>query len=391
MTSMKQNVVIIGAGAAGLMCSIECGKRSRSVAVLEKSDRIGSKIRISGGGKCNFTNRYSSEKNFLSSNPHFPKSALARFSPQDMIQMVEKHGVRIYEKKLGQIFCKDGAQEIINMLKQECDLEKVEIKLNCKITEIKKNDCFEINTSLGTFYSDSLVVATGGLSMPKIGASSFGYEIARQFGLKVLEHKPALVPLKWNKKDLLIFKELAGISIDTIACCGDHSFRENILFTHKGLSGPAILQVSLYWKERQPISINLFPQKELFPEFRAHCKEKVQMSSFLRRFFPKRFVQVWCKEFIQSRPMNQYSEKELREIAHQIHCWQIIPEGRDGYDIAEVTVGGVDTNELSSKTMESKKVAGLYFIGEVMDVTGELGGHNFQWAWSSGFAAGQFA
>lgn len=388
---MKRDVAIIGGGAAGLLCAIECGKRGRSVVVLEKSGRVAGKIRISGGGRCNFTNLNSSEKHFFSSNPHFVKSALARFSPQDAVRWAEKHEIRIYEKKLGQMFCRDGAQEIVRMLERECDLEKVDIRLNCGIAAIKKKDGFEIKTSLGTFYSDSLVAATGGLSRPETGASGFGYEIARQFGIKVLEQKPALVPLRWNKKDLLIFKELPGISIEARASCGNHSFLENILFTHQGLSGPAILQVSLYWKEGQPISIHLSPRKELFSEFRAHCKEPVQMSSFLGRFFPKRFAHVWSKEFIRSKPMNRCSEKEFRAIADQLQDWQIIPEGRAGYDIAEVTSGGVDTNELSSKTLESKKVPGLYFAGEVLDVTGELGGHNLQWAWSSGFAAGQFA
>ena len=391
MAVVKKDVVIIGAGAAGLMCAVECGKRGRSVVLLEHTGAVGNKIQISGGGACNFTNLSMNETHFLSSNPYFAKSALSRFTPQDMTTLLERHKVRIVERKWGQLFTRDGAAGIVKMFQDECARAKVSIQLDCRIAEVSKRESFEVVSSRGRFESGSLVVATGGLAMPKIGATPLGYQIARQFGLKVIEPVPALVPLLWSEDDLHEFKDLSGLAFDAILKCGRHRYRENILFTHRGLSGPAVLQISSHWKEGQAISIDLFPERDILREFMVHRNEKTEMSTFLGSLLPKRFVKKWCGLYSPSKPMNRTSEKEFRATAERLHDWQVTPRKKDGYGAAEVTGGGVDTDEISSKTLEAKKVPGLFVAGEVLDVTGELGGYNLHWAWSSGWAAGQFA
>ena len=349
-------MVIIGAGAAGLMCAIEAGKRGRSVLVLERNETVGKKIRISGGGRCNFTNVYSSPEHFICGNPNFHKSALARYTPEDFVRLVRQHRIACHEKKLGQLFCDGSSQQIIDMMLNECERAHVEIRVNCGVSEIRKEDRFLLTTNLGEIECTSLVVATGGLSIPKIGATSFGYDVARQFGIRVTELRPALVPLTLAGDEGRAFGEISGVSLDANVRCGRDSFRENILFTHRGLSGPAILQISSFWKPGASIVIDALPDGGSYP--------------------PKRFLQKF-RELYGAAP----------ELLHE---WTLKPSGTEGYAKAEVTLGGVDSNELSSKTMESKRVPGLYFIGEVVDVTGELGGHNFQWAWASGFVAGQY-
>ena len=388
---MKKDVAIIGAGAAGLFCAVECGKRGRSVVLLEHTWTVGNKIRISGGGACNFTNRSSDGSHYVSSNPHFARSALSRFTPQDMVALLERHKIRIVERRWGQLFTRDGAERIVKMLQDECARAKVEIRLHCRISEVSKKELFETVTSQGRFESGSLVVATGGLAMPKIGATPLGYELVRQFGLKVIEPVPALVPLLWSENDRKIFGDLSGLAFDTAVTCGRHRYRENILFTHRGLSGPAVLQISSHWKAGQAISIDLFPERDIYQELMIHRKERTELSTFLSASLPKRFAKKWCGLHFPSKPMNRISDKEFRSAAERLHDWQVTPQKKDGYGAAEVTGGGVDTDEVSSKTMEAKKVPGLFIAGEVLDVTGELGGYNLQWAWSSGWAAGQFA
>ena len=388
---MKKDVVIIGAGAAGLVCAVECGKRGRSVVLLDHTGTVGNKIRISGGGACNFTNRFSDETHFISSNPHFARSALARFSPQDMITLLERHKIRIVERKWGQLFTRDGAEWIVKMFRDECARANVEIRLLCRIEAVSKGELFEVASSQGRFESGSLVIATGGLAMPKIGATPLGYQIARQFGMNVIEPVPALVPLLWSENDRKTFGDLSGLAFDAIVTCGRHRYRENILFTHRGLSGPAVLQISSHWKEGQAISVDLFPERDIYQDMTVHRTERTEMSTFLSSFLPKRFAKKWCGLNFPSKPMCRHSEREFRSAAERLHDWRVTPRKKDGYGAAEVTGGGVDTDEVSSKTMESKKVPGLFFAGEVLDVTGELGGYNLQWAWSSGWAAGQFA
>ena len=386
----KRDVIIIGGGAAGLMCAAEAGKRGRSVIVIESEDKIGKKILISGGGRCNFTNKNVSSGNFISGNPHFCKSALAGFTPEDFISLVERYRISYHEKKLGQLFCDESSRQIVSMLDTECKNSNSEIIVDCKVNKIKRNDTFEIETSKGSYSSESLVIASGGISIPKIGATDFGYRVAKQFGIKLTEVRPGLVPLTWKEDDRKIFGELSGVSVDSIVTSDKISFRENILFTHKGLSGPAILQVSSYWKVGKGIKINLLPEKDLFQILVENSKSKVELTNFISNFFPKRFSEIFCNRHFISKPLNQYSQKDFKNISDKFHNWNISPKGTEGFEKAEVTLGGIDTNELSSKTMESKKVKGLYFIGEVADVTGWLGGYNFQWAWASGFAAGQF-
>jgi predicted Rossmann fold flavoprotein len=388
---MKKDVVIIGAGAAGLFCAIECGKRGRSVVLLEHTGTIGNKIRISGGGACNFTNRFMDGTHYVSSNPHFARSALARFTPQDMVALLERHKIRVVERKWGQLFTRDGAEWIVRMLRDECARANVEIRLHGRIEAVSRGELFEVVSSQGRFESGSLVIATGGLAMPKIGATPLGYQIARQFGLKIIEPVPALVPLLWSENDRKIFGDLSGLAFDAIVTCGRHRYRENILFTHRGLSGPAVLQISSHWKAGQAISVDLVPEGDIYRDMMIHRTEKTEMSTFLSSYLPKRFAKKWCGLHFPSKPMNRTSEKEFRTAAERLHDWRVTPRKKDGYGAAEVTGGGVDTDEISSKTMGSKKVPGLFFAGEVLDVTGELGGYNLQWAWSSGWAAGQFA
>jgi predicted Rossmann fold flavoprotein len=387
---MKRDVIIIGGGAAGLMCAIEAGKRGRRALVIEHADRIGKKIAISGGGRCNFTNIYTGADNFLSANPNFCKSALARYAPADFIALVEKHGIRYHEKKLGQLFCDDSSREIIQMLLAECAAAGVEIKLNCYVREVLKKDSFTIETNQGKFESDSLVIATGGLSIPPIGATDFGYRVARQFGLRILETRPALVPLTFAGNKLEELKSLSGISLDALVSCHDAEFRENLLLTHRGLSGPAILQISSYWKKGDLITVNLLPETDAREFLGAQQHAGIELNNLLAQLLPRRFAHAWCGLYAPSKPLKSYTPKELQTIARLLHEWQLEPDGSEGYKKAEVTVGGVDTDELSSKTMEARRVPGLYFIGEVVDVTGHLGGYNFQWAWASGFVAGQY-
>lgn len=384
---MYYDVIIIGAGAAGLMCAIEAGKRGRKVLVIEHAEKLGKKILISGGGRCNFTNANTQPGNFISSNPHFCKSALARYTPNDFIVLVEKHGIKYHEKKPGQLFCDGPAKQIVSMLIDECDDAGVNVIVNCEVKRIIKEEIFHLATSEGEFESDSLVIATGGISIPQMGATDFGYKTAKQFGNKVTKTVPGLVPFTLKEK---AFSELSGISVDSTVSCNGISFRENILFTHKGLSGPSILQISNYWNEGDEITINLLPDNNIGELLAENPASKMELVNFLSKLFSKRFAEKWCDLYFKSKPLNQLKEKEISVISEKLHNWKIIPNGTGGFGKAEVTKGGIDTDELSSKTMESKKVKGLYFIGEVVDVTGWLGGYNFQWAWASGFAAGQY-
>ena len=386
---MSADVLIIGAGAAGMMCAIEAGKRGRSVVLLDHAETLGEKIRISGGGRCNFTNLDARPENFLSANPDFCRSALARYTPRDFIALVEKHGIAWHEKKLGQLFCDDSAQQIIDMLKAECDDAKVRWCMPAKVESVEKREHFVIATNRGTFDCRSLVIASGGLSIPQIGASPFGYRVAEQFAIAVTSLRPALVGLTFSPDTLTQFADLSGISVDAVVSCNDASFRENLLVTHRGLSGPAILQISSYWRPGDDLSVNLLPDRdalEILEDVQAF--EKL-LANVLGEFLPQRFAQRWVDINFGNQPVKRFNAPRLREIAERLHDWRIRPSGTVGYKKAEVTLGGVDTSELSSKTMEARKQRGLYFIGEVVDVTGHLGGYNFQWAWSSGHAAGQ--
>jgi predicted Rossmann fold flavoprotein len=385
----QTDAIIIGAGAAGLMCAIEAGKRGRRVLVLEHNSSAGEKILISGGGRCNFTNISVTSANYISQNPSFAKSALTQYTPLDFISMVKKYNISYHERKLGQLFCDGSAEQLIRMLLEECRMVNVEIRTDCRVKSINKQDNFHIVTDNSLLKTSSLVIATGGLSIPKVGATPFGFKIAEQFGLNVISPKPGLVPLKFSSKDFEAFRDLSGVSIDAEAACDGMSFRENILLTHRGLSGPAILQISSYWNEGNPISINLLPGIDVLNVLTESHQSKKQLATILEQFLPLRFIRAWLGQHGGSKPMNQYSLSDLRTIAKDLTSWKLTPIGTEGYKKAEVTVGGIDTRELSSKTMEAKKTPGLYFIGEVVDVTGWLGGYNFQWAWSSGWAAGQ--
>ena len=387
---VKREVIVIGGGAAGLMCAIEAGKRGRSVLVLERAERLGKKILISGGGRCNFTNLTVAPENYLSGNPDFCKSALARYTPSDFIRLVDKHGIAWHEKKLGQLFCDASSRQIVQMLEHECAEAGVEIRVNCGVDTVRKSGTYQLATSQGDFECESLVVATGGLSFPKLGATDFGYRLARQFDLKQAPTRPGLVPLTFHADAQKAFGNLSGISVDAKAEAEGASFRENILFTHRGLSGPAILQVSNYWHEGSAMTVDLLPEIKTRELLEANRNTSKELKTVLGLHLPQRFAQEWCERFAPSRPMNQFSAAELAAIAERLRRWEILPAGTEGYAKAEVTLGGVDTGELSSKTMEARRVPGLYFVGEVVDVTGWLGGYNFQWAWASGHAAGQF-
>jgi predicted Rossmann fold flavoprotein len=381
------DAIILGGGAAGLLCAIEAGRRGRRVALLEHADRLGKKILISGGGRCNFTNLHCRPENFLSANPHFAKSALSRYTPGDFIALVEKHRIPYHEKTLGQLFCDRSSRDILEMLEAECRAAGVTIFLNTPVREITHVADFLLRSLDSEFRAPALVVATGGLSIPKIGATSFGYDLARQFGLKIRDPRPALVPLVFNAEDRSRCCDLAGVSVEVVASCAGQRFREKMLITHRGLSGPAILQISSYWQHREPIHIDLAPDCEVISVFRdpKNPRSTAALRAELRRSLPARFADRWLEPHAPA----SFTNSALAEFERQLHSWTILPAGTEGFEKAEVTAGGVDTDELSAKTMECRNVPGLYFIGEVIDVTGHLGGYNFQWAWASGAAAGR--
>jgi predicted Rossmann fold flavoprotein len=380
------DALILGGGAAGLMCAIEAGRRGRRVVVLEHAERIGKKILISGGGRCNFTNIYCGPENFISANPHFAKSALARYTPADFIALVEKYRIPYHEKTLGQLFCDRTAADITEMLEAECRAAGVQIFVNTRVREVGHDAGFTALTGSTGFHAPALVVATGGLSIPKMGATAFGYDIARQFGLKIRETRPALVPLTFDRKARGQYCDLAGISAEVIASTDGHSFREKMLITHRGFSGPAILQISSYWKPGEAIRIDLAPEREVTATIReAKVRNITAARAAFEGILAKRFADRWLE--LNAPPA--WTNQGIDELERRVHEWEIAPAGTEGYEKAEVTSGGVDTDELSSQTMESRRVKGLFFIGEVVDVTGQLGGFNFQWAWASGAAAGR--
>ncbi len=398
MSKDTQNfdTIIIGAGGAGLMCAIESGKKKQRVLVLDHAEKIGKKILISGGGRCNFTNHGASADRYISNNKHFCKSAFAQYTQDDFIALVKKHGIAFHEKKLGQQFCDGSAQQIVDMLLKECADHNVRISLHTTINKVSKEDdgLFYVNCNSGQYKAKKLVIATGGLSIPKMGATNFGHKIAEQFGLEVTPLTPALVPFTFSTKDLERYTDLSGISIDADVSCGKRSFRENILITHRGVSGPAILQISSYWKAGQDIKINMLPDLdwyEFISEKRAE-NPKTELKTILSEILAKRFVsRLFEWGDLDNKPLGQVSDKYIAEIERYFTHYTIKPNGTEGYRKAEVTLGGVSTKELDSKTLMSKKIENLYFIGEVVDVTGWLGGYNFQWAWSSGFACGNAA
>jgi predicted Rossmann fold flavoprotein len=381
------DALILGAGAAGLMCAIEAGKRGRRIAVLELAERPGKKILISGGGRCNFTNIHCSPENFISSNPHFAKSALARYTPSDFIALVEKHRIPFHEKTLGQLFCDGSARDILGMLEKECAAAGVELIMKAAVREVKRSDEFAVRAGEKEFRAPALVIATGGLSIPKIGATDLGYRLARQFGLAIRETRPGLVPLTFNETDRGRYADLAGVSTEIIAAFDGQRFQEKMLITHRGISGPAILQISSYWKKGKPVVMDLVPGGEVTSAVLEPGSPRTiaTLRSALQAFLPNRLASRW----LDIHSPDAWTNAALKEVERQIHEWTVLPEGTEGYAKAEVTVGGVDTDELSAKTMESRRVPGLFFIGEVVDVTGHLGGFNFQWAWASGACAGR--
>ena len=380
------DALILGAGAAGLMCAIEAGKRGRRVAVLERATRAGKKILISGGGRCNFTNLHCRPEKFISANPHFAKSALARYTPADFISLVERHCIPYHEKTLGQLFCDRAARDITDMLEAECRAAKVDLILNTAIQEVRHTTEFIVHAADEEFSAPTLVVATGGLTIPKMGATDFGYQIAHQFGIKIRETRPALTPILFERTDRSTYGDLAGVSTEVIASTDHHAFREAMLVTHQGLSGPAILQVSSYWNKGEPLRIDLAPDREVFASLRSSSTRNVAAArAALQRALPNRFATRWLDAHLPPG----WTNEDLARLEQKLHQWTITPAATEGFDKAEVTLGGVDTDEFSSKTMESRKVRGLFFIGEVVDVTGHLGGFNFQWAWASGAAAGR--
>jgi len=391
---MKYDVIIIGAGAAGMMSAIEAGKRERKVLLVDHYKKIGEKIRISGGGRCNFTNLHTDPSKFLSQNPKFVKSALNQYTQNDFIDLIKKHEIKFHEKKLGQLFCDSSAQQIVEMLLKECELANVTIKKEFIVNNVEKeNDQYIISSADETYSSQSLIIATGGLSVPKIGATSFGYELAKKFDHNIIETLPALVPLTFNEKILEMCKELTGLSVEAIVSFNKTLFQEGMLFTHRGLSGPSILQISSYWKEGDNIKVNLSPKLNVyqFLEEKRKLNPKYDIGNIISDILPKRLAQIICSENDVTGNISEISNKILKQLSDGINTWIINPTGSEGYRTAEVTLGGVNTKELSSKTMMSNKHKGLFFIGEVVDVTGHLGGYNFQWAWSSGYVAGQYA
>jgi predicted Rossmann fold flavoprotein len=386
------DVVIIGAGAAGLMCAITAAERGRQVLLLDHSNKPGKKILMSGGGRCNFTNMYAEPANYASQNPHFCKSALARYSPWDFIGLVAKHGVPYHEKKLGQLFCDNKSKDILNLLLEECEQAGAELHVNTAVHEIEKaEDGYRLSTDLGEVAASSVVIATGGLSIPTLGATGFGYDVARRFGHSVLPTRAGLVPFTMSGRLKELCTELSGTSVDCVARCNGESFRENLLFTHRGLSGPAILQISSFWNPGDTVEINLLPDRDALEWLQSQrsARPDAELKTVLSEVFTRKTAGLLADRWFVSKPMKQYNPGELRQIADQLGAWKIVPAGTEGYRTAEVTLGGVDTREVSSKTFESRKSPGLYFIGEVLDVTGHLGGFNFQWAWASAHAAAQ--
>lgn len=384
----ESDLLIIGAGAAGLFCASVAGGRGCSVTVLERNDRVGMKILISGGGRCNFTNIGAGPKNYLSANPNFCKSALARYKPSDFIALVNKYGIAFHEKKLGQQFCDDNSRRIVDLLLAECAESKVKIECGINVESVKKNEFYEVQTGKGTYRAKSLVIATGALSFPKLGATDFAYRIARQFGIPVTAAVPGLVPLTFSDPELRFMCELSGLSLPVKISYGNQCFVDDLLFTHRGLSGPAALQISSYAKLGDVIEIDLLPGLDAAEWLASKHQDRTQLSTVLGSKLPARLAKAWVDRLKITAPMGQIGSRRLREIGAELNHWKLRPTGTEGYPKAEVTVGGIDTGAISSKSMESRDVPGLYFIGEALDVTGHLGGYNFQWAWASGFAAG---
>ncbi len=388
------DVIVVGAGAAGMMSAIEAGKRGRKVLLVDHAKKIGEKIRISGGGRCNFTNIHTHPSKFISNNPKFVISALKQYTQNNFIDLIKKHKIKFHEKKLGQLFCDESAQQIIDMLLLECETANVILKKDTTINDIdKQDDKYFIVVGGDKYFCESLIIATGGLSIPKIGASKFGYDIAQKFGLKVIETLPALVPLNFSEKILSTCKELTGLSVEAVVSFKKTFFEEGMLFTHRGLSGPSILQISSYWKMGDDIKVNLSPKLDVdkFLNDRKISNPKQDISIIVSEILPKRLAHIICNENNVNGNICELSNKVLTSLSNSINAWAINPTGTEGYRTAEVTLGGIDTEEISSKTMMSNKHPGLFFIGEVVDVTGHLGGYNFQWAWSSGYVAGQYA
>lgn len=385
----EYDAIIVGAGAAGLMCAMTAGARRLRVALLDHNDIAGAKILISGGGRCNFTNVGTSPQNFLSQNPHFCRSALSRYTSDDFLKLLTKHKIAWHEKSLGQLFCDGSAKQIVKLLLDECAAVGVDLKLNCKISAVKKSDQFHVTTSWGEFVAPAIVLATGGLSIPKMGATGFAYDVARQFGVNVVTPKPGLVPLRAGSKELDFYASLSGVSLPAIATAGGASFAESILFTHRGLSGPAILQTSSYLEDDEALTLDMMPNINASRVFkdRKHARPKIALKTMLAEFLPQRLAQSLGSD----ETMERVSPQQLQSLAARLKHWEMRPDSTEGFAKAEVTTGGIDTDELSSKTMEAKSVPGLYAIGEAVDVTGWLGGYNFQWAWASGVAAGQAA
>ena len=390
---LSPDVVIVGAGAAGLMCAMTAGARGREVLLIDRSNKPGKKILMSGGGRCNFTNMYAEPANFTSQNPHFCKSALARYTPWDFIALVNEHEIPHHEKKLGQLFCDNKSKDILDMLLAECSQVGIEPHVNTTVHEIERSASgYSLATDLGTVTCESVVIATGGLSIPTLGSSGFGYDVARQFGHTVLPTRAGLVPFTITDSLKELCAELSGTSADAVVSCNGHSFRENILFTHRGLSGPAILQISSFWNPGDTVTIDLMPGVDALEWLTTQQSERgnAELRTVLSDVFTKKMAALLTTEWFVSKPMKQYTPAELQQVAQQLLSWQLVPGGTEGYRTAEVTLGGVDTRELSSKTFESLRSPGLHFIGEVLDVTGHLGGFNFQWAWASGHAAAQY-
>jgi predicted Rossmann fold flavoprotein len=392
--SNDYDVIVVGGGAAGLMCAIEAGKRGRHVLMLEHCEKLGKKILISGGGRCNFTNLLATPESYFSQSSHFAISALSRYTSGDFIALVDRHGINYHEKKLGQLFCDGSSSQIVDMLLNECNQSFVEIWTSCSVLKVEHTEKrFDVTTTRGQVFSTSLVVATGGLSVPKMGASKFAHELAKYFDLRVIETRPALVPLTFHPPLHQLFNSLAGVSLDSIVTCGGVSWRENTLFTHRGLSGPAVLQASSFWRPKFDIEIDLLPDIQNASAYFNNQREQrpsKELSSVVSGLMPRRLAQALCGAKA-ARPMRSIQSKELFDFAQSLKHWRVTPSGTEGYRTAEVTIGGVDTTELSSQTMEARRVPALYFIGEAVDVTGPLGGYNFQWAWSSGYCAGQVA